>query len=96
MAACRTFLNWRARAAGRPNQSRALVSLRLLVAGKLDGLAVAADGRHRVVAPFPLPFATARHIDAPPGVKYQVLIDGTDRGRDIAGPGRHPAGASGR
>ena len=33
MAACRTFLNWRARAAGRRHQSRALVSLRLLLAG---------------------------------------------------------------
>lgn len=56
----------------------ALVSLRLLVAGKLDGLAVAADEQHRVAAPFPVKIRDgAAHTDARAGVKYQVLIDGT-------------------
>jgi len=67
----------------------ALVSLRLLVAGKLDSLSVATDGKHRVVAPFPVTLRDgAAHIVAQPGVKYQVLIDGarivdvTSQGQD--------------
>lgn len=56
----------------------ALVSLRLLIAGKLDNLSVATDGKHRVVAPFPVTLrGNAAQIDAQPGVKYQVLLDGT-------------------
>jgi hypothetical protein len=55
----------------------ALVSLRLLAAGKLDALAVAADGTHRVVAPYPVTLRDGRaYIQAPAGTKYQVLIDG--------------------
>jgi hypothetical protein len=78
----------------------ALVSLRLLVAGKLDGLAVAADERHRVVAPFPVTVSDGKaHIEARPGVKYQVLIDGT-RIVDVTSQGRDAipldAGVSGR
>lgn len=68
----------------------ALVSLRLLVAGKLDSLSVAADGKHRVVAPFPVTLRDGTaHIEAQRGVKYQVLIDGariadvTSQGRDV-------------
>ena len=66
----------------------ALVSLRLLVAGKLDNLSVATDGQHRVVAPFPVTLRDgAAHIDAQPGVKYQVLIDGT-RIADVTSQGQ--------
>jgi hypothetical protein len=78
----------------------ALVSLRLLIAGKLDGLAVAADEQHRVVAPFPVTVRDGKaHVDAQPGVKYQVLIDGT-RIVDVTSQGQDAipldAGASGR
>ncbi len=56
----------------------ALVSLRLLAAGKLDSLAVASAEKHRVAAPFPVTIREgAAHVDAQPGVQYQVLIDGT-------------------
>jgi hypothetical protein len=55
----------------------ALVSLRLLVAGKLDSLALASDGQHRVVAPFPVTIKDGQaHIQGQTGVRYQVLIDG--------------------
>jgi hypothetical protein len=56
----------------------ALVSLRLRLADQLDSLAVAHDGRHRVVAPFPVTIedGTAR-IQAKNGVAYQVVVDGT-------------------
>ena len=94
-------MNWRARSR-RPADINpgALVSLRLLVAGKLDGLAVAADEKHRVVAPFPVNLRDgAAHVDARAGVKYQVLIDGT-RIVDVTSQGQDAipldAGASGR
>ena len=55
----------------------ALVSLRLVLDGRLDSLAVAADGKHRVVAPFPVTLRDGRaHVRATTGVKYQVLVDG--------------------
>ncbi len=55
----------------------ALVGLRLVLDGKLDALAVARDGKRRVVAPFP---ATIRGetavVQAAKGVAYQVVVDG--------------------
>jgi hypothetical protein len=55
----------------------ALVSLRLRIAGQLDDLAVAAEGAHRIVAPFPVTIQDGRaRVRARPGVQYQVLIDG--------------------
>jgi hypothetical protein len=54
-----------------------LVSLRLLVALKLDSLAVASSGEHRVVAPFPVSIRDGQpRIEGRTGVRYQVLIDG--------------------
>ena len=55
----------------------ALVSLRLALAGEVDSLAVAADGRHRVAAPFPVTIRDGQaRIRAKAGTTYQVLIDG--------------------
>ncbi|MFV1966517.1 MAG: hypothetical protein ACC628_13920, partial [Pirellulaceae bacterium] len=55
----------------------AIVSLRLVLDGKLDSLAVASNSEHRVAAPFPVTLRDGKaHIDAQQGVKYQVLIDG--------------------
>jgi hypothetical protein len=68
-----------------PSQSRrpadinpsALVSLRLLIEGKLDALDRATDGLHTVVAPYPVAIRDGKaHVQAQAGVKYQVLIDG--------------------
>jgi hypothetical protein len=54
-----------------------LVSVRLLLDGQVDSLAVVADGGHRVVAPLPVSIRDgAAHIRGQPGLKYQVLIDG--------------------
>jgi hypothetical protein len=56
----------------------ALVSLRLALEGEADSLAVAADARHRVAAPFPVAIEGASAvIRARRGQAYQVLIDGT-------------------
>jgi hypothetical protein len=56
----------------------ALVSLRLALEGEVDSLAVAADGKHRVAAPFPVTVEGAKAIvKARKGQAYQVLIDGT-------------------
>lgn len=67
----------------------ALVSLSLALDGKVDSLAVAAGNGHRITAPFPVRVdATGAVIKAPPGTRYQVLIDGrriveiTSRGED--------------
>jgi hypothetical protein len=66
----------------------ALVSLRLRVSGKLDALAVATDGEHRIVSPFPVEAnAAAARIQAPRGATYQVLIDG-ERIVDVQSSGR--------
>lgn len=55
-----------------------LVALRLRLAGKQDALAVATDGPHRVVAPFPVRIESGKaFVDAPVGLKYQVVIDGS-------------------
>ncbi|MBI5686200.1 MAG: hypothetical protein HZC54_14095 [Verrucomicrobia bacterium] len=55
----------------------AIVSLRLVLEGKLDALSVAvADGR-RVVAPFPVTIRGSKaHIRAKEGIAYQMLVDG--------------------
>ncbi len=55
----------------------AIVSLRLVVEGKLDSLAVAVADGHRVVAPFPVTLRGGKAvIHARKGVAYQVLVDG--------------------
>jgi hypothetical protein len=67
----------------------ALVSLERLLDGEVDSLAVARKGMRHVVAPFAVNFVDGKAIvDAPVGVKYQVLVDGsrvvdvTSRGTD--------------
>ncbi len=56
----------------------ALVSLRMLLDGQLPGLAVATDGEHRVVSPFPVEVRDGEAIiRAKKGVRYQVLVDGS-------------------
>ena len=55
----------------------AIVSLRLALEGKLDSLAVAISGGHRVVAPFPVTLrGEEARIEARAGITYQVLVDG--------------------
>jgi len=55
----------------------ALVSLQLLLDGKLDSLSVAVGGKHRVVAPYPVAIRDGRaHVAGQAGAKYQALIDG--------------------
>lgn len=68
----------------------ALVSLRLTLDGQLASLAVAADGKHRIVAPFPVTIRDSRaYLRARAGVTYQVLVDGqrivdvTSKGEDV-------------
>lgn len=68
----------------------AIVSLRLVLEGKLDSLAVAIGGGRRVVAPFPVAIRDGKaHITARAGVNYDVLVDGsrivpvTSRGNDV-------------
>ena len=68
----------------------ALVSLRLVLDGQLDSLAVATDGPLRVVAPFPVTIRDGKaHVQARAGVKYQILVDGekivdvTSKGDDV-------------
>lgn len=72
-----------------PTQKRApapvtpclLGTLRLRLEGELDGLAVAADEKHRVVAPFPVQLRAGKAvIRAQRGVTYQVLVNGTVTG----------------
>jgi hypothetical protein len=66
----------------------ALVSLRLVLDGRLDSLALATDGKHRVVAPFPVAIRDGKaHVEAKEGVTYQVLIDG-ERIVDVESHGR--------
>ncbi|MBI4028360.1 MAG: hypothetical protein HY360_25470 [Verrucomicrobia bacterium] len=67
-----------------------LVNLRLVLEGRLDNLAVAADGKHRVAAPFPVSIQDGKaRVQGPKGIRYQVLIDGqriveiTSSGEDI-------------
>ncbi|HID23100.1 MAG TPA: hypothetical protein EYP14_11960 [Planctomycetaceae bacterium] len=55
----------------------ALVSLRLMLEGDLDSLAVARVGDHRLVAPFPIEVRDGRPVvHARRGLRYQVLLDG--------------------
>jgi hypothetical protein len=55
----------------------ALVSLRLALAGRLDGLAIATGGQHRVLAPFPVEIRDGKaFVQAVAGTGYQVLVDG--------------------
>lgn len=55
----------------------ALVSLRLVLDGKLDSLAVASDARHRVVSPFPVAIKQGKAVvSGRKGIKYQLLVDG--------------------
>ncbi|MFA5193684.1 MAG: hypothetical protein WC740_23490 [Verrucomicrobiia bacterium] len=68
----------------------AIVSLRLVLEEKLDALAVAIGGGHRVVSPFPVTIRDGKaRIRAREGVGYQVLVDGQrvvdvrSRGEDI-------------
>jgi hypothetical protein len=67
-----------------------LVSLRMALDGRVDSLTAAADGPHRIAAPFPVTVRNGQaHIRATAGCKYQVLIDGhrivnvTSRGEDV-------------
>jgi hypothetical protein len=54
-----------------------LVALQLRLAGQLDGIAVASDSSHRVVAPFPVKLHDGKAlITAVRGLRYQVLVDG--------------------
>lgn len=56
----------------------ALVSLQLALDGRVDSLAVAVAGGHRVVAPVPVTIREGRaHLQAPAGLKYQAVIGGT-------------------
>jgi hypothetical protein len=56
----------------------ALVSLRLLLNGHLDALAVATDGQRRVVAPFPVNLRGGKAvIQGQAGTDYQVVVNGT-------------------
>ncbi len=66
-----------------------LVALQLRLAGQLDGIAVAADEKHRIAAPFPVRIENGRAvIEAKAGLEYQVVVDGSrivdvkSRGRD--------------
>jgi hypothetical protein len=56
----------------------ALLSLRTVLDGQLDSIAVATDGKHRAAAPFPVTVQAGKAtVRAKKGVAYQVLIDGT-------------------
>lgn len=55
----------------------ALVSLRLMLDGRLDSLCVVAQGKHRVVAPFPVRIEHGQAvIEGQKGLRYQILING--------------------
>jgi hypothetical protein len=55
----------------------AIVSLRMVLDGKHDSLAVATEAGHRVAAPFPATIRGGKaHIRAPRDTDYQVLADG--------------------
>ena len=68
----------------------AIVSLRLVLEGKLDSLAVVAGDGHRVVASFPVKLRDNEAIiTARPGINYEVFVDGqrvvkiTSQGTDV-------------
>lgn len=55
----------------------AITSLRMTLDGQLDSLAVAVDGDRHVAAPFPVTIRDGKaHVQAPKGLKYQVLVNG--------------------
>jgi len=56
----------------------ALYSLQLALAGKVDSLAVATDGKHRIVAPLPVTVKDgSARIQGRKDLTYQVVIDGS-------------------
>lgn len=68
----------------------AVASLRMVLDGQLDRLAVAASGPHRVVAPFPVEIRDGQiRVSSRKGVPYQLVIDGrrivevTGQGDDV-------------
>ena len=68
----------------------AIVSLGLALEGQVDSLAVAAEGGHRVVAPFPVRIeGKEARIGGRAGLRYQVVVDGSrivdvdSRGEDV-------------
>jgi hypothetical protein len=64
-----------------------VVSLRRQLDGLPDGLSVTTTDHHRVIAPFPVTITgDAARIDAPAGLRYQVLVDG--RAVDVESRGR--------
>lgn len=55
----------------------AIVSLGMVLDGKVDSLAVAVGDGHRIVAPFPASIRDGKaHIKARQGLTYQAVIDG--------------------
>ncbi len=55
----------------------ALVSVRMLLDGQLDHIAVATGDGHRVASPFPVEIRGGKaHVRAKAGLTYQLLIDG--------------------
>ncbi|TVQ02225.1 MAG: hypothetical protein EA381_03795 [Planctomycetaceae bacterium] len=54
-----------------------LVDLRLKLSGHQDGLAMATDGKHRVVSPFPVTLREGRALlRGPAGIDFQIVVDG--------------------
>lgn len=65
----------------------AITSLRMVLDGELDSVAVAAEGPRRVVAPFPVEVQGGQaRVHARAGVKYQIVVDGR-RIVDVASQG---------
>jgi hypothetical protein len=55
----------------------AIAFLRMALDGELDGLAVASEGPHRIVAPFPVTIRDGKAcVRAKASMTYQVVIDG--------------------
>jgi hypothetical protein len=72
----------------------ALVSLRRRLDGNVDSVAVATDGKFRVVAPFPVEIAGDKAIiKGQKGLRYQILLNGKriidvrSQGRDLVALG---------
>lgn len=58
-------------------QPSVLVDLRLQLAGQPAGLAMATDGRHRIVAPYPVAIRDGQAVvQGRAGLMYQVVVDG--------------------
>lgn len=55
----------------------ALVSLRMVLDGQVDSLAVAVEGKHRVAAPFPVSIREGTaYIQSPKGLGFEILVNG--------------------